>query len=79
MVRCLYFLLFLALPKLVAAQPVNRQLVAESADLQATFIKNKVGGAFLLYDVTANQYTAYRADECRRGTLPALHLRSSIH
>ncbi|HEX9957855.1 MAG TPA: penicillin-binding transpeptidase domain-containing protein [Fibrella sp.] len=71
MVRFLYFLLFLALPKLVAAQPVNRQLVTELADLQAIFTKNNVGGAFLLYDVTANQCTAYHADECGRGTLPA--------
>ena len=49
---------------------VYAQSVTERADLQVVFDSLHVAGSFLVYDVTANQFTAYRPDDCRRGTLP---------
>lgn len=49
---------------------VQAQTTSERSDLKAVFDSLHVEGAFLLFDPQANQFTAYRPDECRRGTLP---------
>jgi beta-lactamase class D len=55
---------------LIARSFVHAQTTLERADLQTVFDSLQMEGAFLLFDVQANQFTAYRPDECRRGTLP---------
>ncbi len=55
---------------LVARSSVHAQTTFERADLQTVFDSLHVNGAFLLFDPQTNQFTAYRPDECRLGTLP---------
>ncbi|MBO0935895.1 class D beta-lactamase [Fibrella sp. HMF5335] len=55
---------------LLAERAAYAQTTTERPDLQLVFDSLHVNGVFLLLDVSANQLTAYRPDECRRGTLP---------
>jgi beta-lactamase class D len=63
-------LCLLALTGYAQAQPTEQTAILERPDLQVIFARNGVEGAFLAYNVTADQYTAYRIGECQRGTLP---------
>ncbi|MBO0929763.1 class D beta-lactamase [Fibrella aquatilis] len=54
----------------MARSSLLAQTITERADLQAIFDSLQVKGSFLLYDATEGQCTAYRPDDCRRGTLP---------
>lgn len=55
---------------IIARSSVHAQTTVERTDLQTVFDSLQVSGAFLLFDVSANQFTAYHPDQCRRGTLP---------
>ena len=55
---------------LTSRQSACAQHTAERVDLQTVFDSLHVRGAFLLFDVQADAFTAYRPDECHRGTLP---------
>jgi beta-lactamase class D len=54
----------------VFAQTTEQTAFRENPDLQLIFARNGVQGAFLVYNASADQYTAYRISECQRGTLP---------
>jgi beta-lactamase class D len=62
--------LSIAFTQAVKAQPTEQTAIRENPDLQLVFARNGVEGAFLVYNATADQYTAYRLSECQRGTLP---------
>ena len=66
----LFCFLLLGLWRISSGQSPGDAPVEERPDLQHVFAAHNVDGAFLVYDLTANRYTAYQPDEGRRGTLP---------
>lgn len=71
MLRNPLLLLWLLLPGLLASSSRPQVPLMTQRDFEPYFLRQGVEGSFLLYDVPARQFVAYRPDRCREGFLPA--------